>query len=343
MDWMNVNWWRSAEPILRALDTGQPWCRVTLYNPSVVRVGGIYRMWFVGNASASRSGDQALGYAESEDGLTWRPYEGNPIATPEDIPWGMNWQTPQVMFDHEEGLYKMWFVSTTVAEREDDGTGLGRYTNHDQALGYATSEDGARWDVHPEPLYPSGRGPSVLKEGSGRYRMWMCSRPGPQADWQLLYRNIYEFTSPDGLAWTRADEPAVQTPLGPLRSCVYPHVFRDAGGYVMLFGSHIERGFEIYHATSADGTHWRVHDEQAVLPASHNEALFDGRYTSTPCLLAEPDRYLLYYSARPLQDEYIDGDGVTRVDGCGIYNAIGVAVAERGQAVAPDLSVVGGS
>ena len=105
---------------------------------------------------------------------------------------------------------------------------------------------------------------------------------------------------------------------------------REGGRYVMLFGSHLPgTGFELFHALSTDGSHWEADFEHCVLPASRDEARFDGRYTSTPCVVAERDRLLLYYSARPLQDEYVGGDGARRVDGCGIYNAIGVAWSEQ--------------
>ncbi len=178
-------------------------------------------MWYLGTSTGSRSSDIALGYAESDDGIEWREYDGNPILTGDDLPWGSNFQTPFVLFDDDEHIYKMWFVSVTEIERDE----AGQMTEMTQALGYATSSDGIRWRIHPEPIYESGRSPSVIKEGPGRYRMWMGSRPSRQHPPGDLYRNIYEFTSTDGVQWERSDQPVLQ-PTGRANSTVYPFVLK---------------------------------------------------------------------------------------------------------------------
>jgi hypothetical protein len=51
--------------------------------------------------------------AESDDGIHWTPYKHNPILTLDDLPWGTFWQTPFVILDPDEKIYKMWFVSVT--------------------------------------------------------------------------------------------------------------------------------------------------------------------------------------------------------------------------------------
>ena len=78
---MTGAWQRMADPILSAATAGQPWCRVILYNPSVIKADGLYRMWFVGCCTRSRATDHCLGYAESQDGLSWKPFAGSPVAT----------------------------------------------------------------------------------------------------------------------------------------------------------------------------------------------------------------------------------------------------------------------
>ena len=67
-------WQRSSQPALSTMTTEQTWCRVTLYNPTVVKVDGRYEMWYLGNSSATRNNDMDLGYAESEDGLHWTAF-----------------------------------------------------------------------------------------------------------------------------------------------------------------------------------------------------------------------------------------------------------------------------
>jgi hypothetical protein len=88
-----------------------------------------------------------LGYAKSEDGIHWKEHAGNPILTAKDLPFAPDFQTPFVLFDEDEKIYKMWFVGLYLDTRNK---------KMDQLLGYATSPDGVRWKIHPEPIYWSG-------------------------------------------------------------------------------------------------------------------------------------------------------------------------------------------
>ncbi|MBI3987319.1 MAG: hypothetical protein HY343_10380, partial [Lentisphaerae bacterium] len=324
------------KPVLSAASANQAWCRVTLYSPSVLLLGGVFRMWFIGNASRSRATDHELGYAESVDGLHWIPHAGNPIATPRDIPWGKNWQTPCVRYDAAAHRFRMWFVSTTACRFTETADSQPYCLDLTQALGYAESEDGLAWHVHPEPLYPSGRGPSVLPLETGGLVMWMNSRPDDRHPWDDVYKNIYRFTSPDGLHWTRDESPSVR-PSGSLATCVYPCVVAATDGLAMLHGAHVpDKRFEIFGATSRDGRDWTCRHDVPVLPATRRPDSFDGRYTSTPCIVRDGRRLLFFYSARPPQNTYVDGEGHERQDRCGVYNSIGVAIRTLSQD--PDLT-----
>ena len=98
----------------------------------------------------------------------------------------------------------------------------------------------------------------------------------------------------------------------------------------MWYGGHIKGGtFEIFHATSADGTNWKTDHDNIAFPSTKDKERFDGRYTSTPCVLNLPGRYLLYYSARDWKNEYVDNQGRQRTDKDGIYAHIGVATIEK--------------
>ena len=116
------------------------------------------------------------------------------------------------------------------------------------------------------------------------------------------------------------------TPSGPANSTVYPYVIRHRNQWYMWYGCHIDGGlFEIFCATSSDGTNWDVDHEHPAFPAAEGKIRFDSKYTSTPCIVRVGDRLLLYYSARDWQTEYIDGEGRKRRDGAGVYAHIGVA------------------
>ena len=318
-------WTRRTQAILSALTTSEDWCKVVLYSPTVIFHDGKFRMWYLGTSTTTRRANTALGYAESTDGITWQAHRSNPILTGDDIPWGVLVQTPHILFDPDESLYKMWFVSGQVQKTDERG----RVTEIDQQLGYAVSRDGLVWNIHPKPIYKSGRSPSVIKEGPGAYRMWMGSRPDPTGDSGDLFSNIFEFTSVDGIHWQRKKKPAIQ-PSGKIRTAIYPFVLKENNTWHMWYGGHIEGGmFELFCAKSKNGSAWEINHDQAAFPARTGKAAFDSRYTSTPCIVTMPDRYLLYYSARDWITNYVDGKGVKHRDGASPYAHIGVAVIAR--------------
>jgi predicted GH43/DUF377 family glycosyl hydrolase len=314
-------WTRRAEPVLSAYTTKESWCKVVVYSPHVIFHDGRFRMWYLGTSAESRTNDIVLGYAESTDGRAWTPFDSNPILTADDIPWGHPLQTPFVMYDSDDLIYKMWFVSGRGITRDDQGGVL----ENDQRLGYAVSSDGIRWKVHPQSLYPSARSPSVIKEGPKNYRMWMGSSPSPEHPWNELYKHIYEFKSTDGIHWMRGEKPVIE-PSGRLSSTVYPFVLKEGKTFYMWYGGHLAGGmFEIFCATSQDGTHWQTDHEHAAFAAAAGKKAFDSRYTSTPCVLKQDNRYLLFYSARDWKTEYIDAQGRKRIDKSSPYAHIGVA------------------
>ena len=102
-------------------------------------------------------------------------------------------------------------------------------------------------------------------------------------------------------------------------------------GTVKSFGERLPKsGTEAFakkagKATSHDGTHWDTDHSRVAFPASHRKDRFDGRYTSTPSVLSLEDRYLMYYSARDWNTEYIDAQGRKRIDKSSPYAHIGVA------------------
>ena len=271
-----LDWQRQEQPILSAMTTDEDWCNVQLYNPTVVRHGNRYLMWYVGNSSATRVSDMEIGLAESGDGIHFTPHPGNPILRQEDLPAGTCWQTPHVMFDVDENLYKMWFIML-AGRRSAEGS----LVDIDQKLGYATSLDGLSWDVHPEPIFRDGRRPFVMKDGPNAYRMWMCSSPHPGGDFGDLVSHIYRFVSSDGLNWTRDPEPMLSA-TKTHRSVIYPCILRDESGYTMWYSCHVEGGiFELFCSMSEDGLNWTHHLKEPSFPATRDPNDFDGRYTST--------------------------------------------------------------
>jgi len=324
----SADWQRRDQPVLSAMTSNQDWAQVQLLAPTVVAADGGYKMWYVANATRTRVSDNKVGLAESDDGINWDPHPDNPILDEDDLPWRGGWVTPYVVYDREESLYKMWFEGDQKVW-EDERVPLyerdvENVVDRINGIGYATSENGRDWDVRQDPVYPRGHGPCVLKEGPNDYHMWLDTPADPEDT--VDHQTIYHLTSDDGIDWTRDPDPAV-TPISPRRSVVYPCVVKDTDQYVMYYACHSEDSdyFEMCHSVSPDGHDWTHHQDESVFPATRNPNDFDCRYTSTPRILEEDDRYLLYYSARDCCNLYAAGNDTLKHDDQGVYQHIGVA------------------
>jgi len=95
--------------------------------PVVIKQDGVYHMWYTGQAN----GHSAIGYATSADGAVWKRMSDKPVLSP-DRPWEkVAVMCPDVMWDEETKLYRMWYSGGE--QREPD------------SIGYATSPDGMVW------------------------------------------------------------------------------------------------------------------------------------------------------------------------------------------------------
>lgn len=125
MDWFKY----AGNPVL----TGSPgeWDEGNTIWPSVVKEGGRYKMWYYG-------GGGQIGFATSDDGLSWTKHAGNPILTDGWDGGGARAHTVIL----EGGIYKMWLRSGA-----DATTGIG----------YAESADGIAWNMSiSNPLLVAG-------------------------------------------------------------------------------------------------------------------------------------------------------------------------------------------
>ncbi|MFH1922650.1 MAG: hypothetical protein ABIP48_22530, partial [Planctomycetota bacterium] len=72
-------WTVSAEPVL-VLD--QPWERERLIYPTVLKIDGVYLLWY-GSYWSAEAGKTAIGFAASRDGLRWYKSPHNPVLRPD--------------------------------------------------------------------------------------------------------------------------------------------------------------------------------------------------------------------------------------------------------------------
>ena len=104
--------------------------------PCVIKRGDTYHMWYTGQAKpGAREGHSWIGYATSQDGVTWKRMSDHPALTC-DQPWEKNIavMNPAVIWDEAAQLFRMWYS--------------GGEQNEPNAIGYATSPDGLTWTKH---------------------------------------------------------------------------------------------------------------------------------------------------------------------------------------------------
>ena len=245
---------------------------------------GIYKMWYTGQDTTDLfSSTLSFGYASSTDGTNWTKYSGNPVLSP-GLPGSWEPKILEPIVIRMGDTLKMWYSGYN----RDIGKGR---------IGYATSLDGINWDKYESnPVIDSGSTgewdngglapKSVIFDGT-IYRMWYVGYD------VLNWHRVGYATSPDGINWTKYDDPATTAPPfaesdpvlkpGLIGSWDYDDVF---GGSVLFDGSifHMWYGAlelstfttRIGYATSPDGIHWKKYDDPTttVPPFVESDPIF---------------------------------------------------------------------
>ncbi len=185
-----VNWTKySGNPVLN-LGLSGSWDDADVERPVVLFDGLNYKMWF----SASDGSTNSIGYATSQDGITWTKYSGNPVM---NVGTSGSWDDndiygPSVIY--EDHMFKMWYLGNNSSS---------------YAIGYATSQDGINWSKYSgNPVLSAGSSgswddifvanPSVIFDGT-TYKMWYEGFGGSA-------RIIGYASSSDGTSWTKHAE-----------------------------------------------------------------------------------------------------------------------------------------
>ena len=291
-------------------------------DPSVVRRGTRYEMWFTNADSRKRTG---FARAESADGLAWTvwraPTAPDPVmdlvlAAPSNAWDSPGLETANVLVG-PDGLYRLYYTGNRAPE--------GSMT---YSIGMATSPDGVRWTRRDtpvlEPVAPWEQPicatpstcrlggvlePSVVYDAAARlYRMWYVGLGEPPDSFRTL--RIGHATSPDGITWTRL--PAPVFPLGAKGSwdemwTSQVNVVADPGGgyHMFYFGStprdyrdgiEMQRG-SIGHAFSEDGVRWERSPRNPILAPRPGQA--DAWTVGGPSAIVEEGRIRLWFFGNP--------------------------------------------
>lgn len=96
-------------------------------------------MWYTGQ----NKGVSKIGYAKSQDGFRFKKLE-NPILIPEYKFEKNSVMNPNVIYDKEEKIYKMWYAAGETYEPD--------------VIAYATSEDGINWKKYKNnPIFSKNK------------------------------------------------------------------------------------------------------------------------------------------------------------------------------------------
>ena len=167
----------STEPVMTA---EAPWEKVAVMNPDVMwdEDANRFKMWY---SAGEQYEPNAIGYAESEDGIHWEKYAGNPIfqANPQNT-----WERHKAAGCHvvKSDYYYMFYIG---------------YFNEDYAqIGVARSENGINnWERHSQ-------NPMIAPQ-PGNWDGEACYKPYPVFDgekWMLWYNGRVGTLEQIGLA-----------------------------------------------------------------------------------------------------------------------------------------------
>ena len=278
------------------LQAGPPdaWDGGRAYNPSILKRGDHYEMWYAGEPLEGNWRRAGIGLAYSRDAVNWQRYQGNPVLINSD---GVG--APCVLYgDWRDGrgpYYKMWH------RRSAPAFGGGPI----KTIAYAESPDGIHWKdfgVIAGKSFKEGLGdltsPSVL---------YLPDAPGLAAPYLMYYttgaasNGLCLAVSDDGIHWRPHGVVIAPSPGSWDSDTVADSRVRYVGGKFHMFyagfGADPRWGAAIGYAVSDDGLHWRKSSRLAVAGSDvPGEADFG---ITQPFALVDGDAVRIWYVGGP--------------------------------------------
>ena len=242
-----INWNQSGarwadyqgNPILSVKDI--PYYTLAVDQAQVMFDDGKYKIWF---ENLYNSGHGDIGYAESNDGLTWQVNASNPVlAAGQPGAWD-DYTVGLGYIFKENGIYKLYY-----AGMQEPHTG-------ERQIGFATSPDGIHWEKYSNPVLLSTAsqyflGVHSIQKINGLYYMYY--EASPENDYTF---NLNLATSSDGIQWTKynnnpvliADQTWENGSIG------YATIVQINNEYKMTYSTKVQNAVGM--AYSNDGIHW---------------------------------------------------------------------------------------
>jgi predicted GH43/DUF377 family glycosyl hydrolase len=102
-----TNWTLTEKPCI-VIDS--PWEKKDQVYPMVIKVDGVYVMLY--GCYWNDDKHTALGFAASEDGLTWTKHPENPVFRPEPKhEWESAFTTSMTLMRLDDGTYRLWYAA----------------------------------------------------------------------------------------------------------------------------------------------------------------------------------------------------------------------------------------
>ncbi len=279
----------SAYGIDGSFDSRQAWM------PAVIHDNGIYKMLYVGYENYY-SRQYSIGYAISEDGINWFPYQKNPVlkrgitgSFEESFIWGGTVLKDTTGYRlYYGGFNSLWKASIGLAT-SPDGIHWTKYSNNPVLVhGLSTGWDGDA--VHS---------PCVIRDSAGMYQMWYS---GTSHDTTA----IGYATSSDGYTWVKhISNPIFFTDKSNLWESYLvtdSRVIKIGNTYHMFyFGAPGAYGYQIGYATSTDGLTWHRYLNNPIISLG-GSGTWDEATLGMLSVLFEDNQFKMWYSGRMASD-----------------------------------------
>jgi predicted GH43/DUF377 family glycosyl hydrolase len=285
-----------SNPILSVGEEGA-WDELTVGEPRVIYHDGLFHMFYMGaHGQPSSILGAGVGYATSEDGLHWTPYEGNPVFVPDASVSPRGVYSEITIFDGETWVMFFTPFLTSVPSPAY------------QVLRATAQEPTGPWTVGPEPIFARSLA------GDWDYGELTIESVLKMDDEYVLYYGVSptgrgwfgRATSPDTRAWIKYNDPTTtqtyQANSDPVfqkgksgswddYSLCCPTVYVGEHGWEMFYTGDdlsMRAGSRIGFAISEDGLTWTRFGETPVLQVSDMQI-----YVSS-VVVAEGTYYLYY-------------------------------------------------
>lgn len=271
---------------------GGSWESQAVCQPTVVKDGSTYRMWYVGFDGTTYK----IGYATSSDGSTWSKSSSNPVLT----------VGTSGKFD-ETGVYRpsVQLYGTTFIL-----TYTGLNSSGVETIGYATSTNGTSWTRlnSSNALFSLGSlgkfdyyaaaAPSLVIENSACDIFYLgTDTAGGTKRIGLITGNLFNSrlgydTSSDGLSWTKQNSGACVLNLGASGKfddfgLEAGSLLKDSTTYKLWYtGTKLSDGKQrIGYATSSDCITWTRQNSSNEVLSVGTGGSWDANHVCQPCVL----------------------------------------------------------